>query len=493
MIRLFEIFSVLFFVLLFCGIANCDEPEDSQCLRDVSCKDNKGYDDVINYFVKVVESGNSVSRYHLSSYYFDGFVTRNDIEFCKWLQNTLERERIKSMTNLANLYYEIEDYKESAKWFEKAAKLGNSYAQYKLGLQYYEGRGVKQDKESAMYWFILAAEQGESPIIIGAVALKCIDERKFDRAERYALKAADSGLAETKLLCFTFYCGHFPEMPKNFEEAIRWCRKAVEQEYAPAQYLLGIASHLGMYGVAQDNEEAAKWFRKAAEQGDASAQGSLGALYAEGKGVKQDFKEAAKWFCKAAEQGDVQAQGALGGLYAEGKGVKKDMKEAYKWIRQSAEQGLPRSQAYLGQFYLFGFEYVTKRDPKEAAKWFEKAAMQDDAMGQRHLAILFLLGDGGLAQNNEEALKLLQKAAEKGDNVAQCFLGLMYADMLENVDTAIKSLLDESKKQDDNTIGKDWIGPASREISVPKRDFNYWLDLTSSWSFAKMIICVEFA
>ena len=55
-------------------------------------------------------------------------------------------------------------------------------------------------------------------------------------------------------------------------------------------------------GVAKDDAEAVKWYRKAAEQNDAWAQFNLGYCYANGQGVAKDKVEAVKWYRKAAEQ-----------------------------------------------------------------------------------------------------------------------------------------------------------------------------------------------
>ncbi len=41
-------------------------------------------------------------------------------------------------------------------------------------------------------------------------------------------------------------------------------------------------------GVAKDEVEAVKWYRKAAEQNDAQAQYNLGVCYADGQGVAKD-------------------------------------------------------------------------------------------------------------------------------------------------------------------------------------------------------------
>ncbi len=63
--------------------------------------------------------------------------------------------------------------------------------------------------------------------------------------------------------------------------------------------------------VAKDEEEAVKWYRKAAEQEYASAQYTLGVRYASGRGVGKDEEEAVRWYRKAAKQ---DAKAALRGL-----------------------------------------------------------------------------------------------------------------------------------------------------------------------------------
>jgi TPR repeat protein len=93
---------------------------------------------------------------------------------------------------------------------------------------------------------------------------------------------------------------------KDLTEAVKWYRKAAEQELVEAQYNLGLYYFSG-YGVSQDSVEAVKWFRKAAEQELAEAQYNLGLCYLKGYGISQDSVEAVKWFHKAAEQGHEEA------------------------------------------------------------------------------------------------------------------------------------------------------------------------------------------
>ena len=124
----------------------------------------------------------------------------------------------------------------------------------------------------------------------------------------------------------------------NFEEAVKWYRKAAEQGDAVAQYKLAWMYENGE-GVTQDTAEAVRRWHKAAEQGYAFAQGNLGAVYNNGYGVTQDDAKAAKWYRKAAEQGDASAQSSLGWMYENGTGVLQDTIAAHMWFNIAAANG----------------------------------------------------------------------------------------------------------------------------------------------------------
>jgi len=80
-------------------------------------------------------------------------------------------------------------------------------------------------------------------------------------------------------------------------EAVKWYRKAVEQNYALAQTNLGICYYNGD-GVSKDQVEAYKWLLLAARQGDEHAKEGVTLLehvlrpeqIAEGQKRARDFK-----------------------------------------------------------------------------------------------------------------------------------------------------------------------------------------------------------
>lgn len=51
------------------------------------------------------------------------------------------------------------DKAEAARWYRKSADQGYENAQYNLGVLYLRGEGVEQDREAALHWIGLAADQ----------------------------------------------------------------------------------------------------------------------------------------------------------------------------------------------------------------------------------------------------------------------------------------------------------------------------------------------
>lgn len=78
-------------------------------------------------------------------------------------------------------------------------------------------------------------------------------------------------------------------IPRDYPEALKWCRKAADQGNAKGQICLGGMYDLGR-GVSQSSVEAVNWYRKAADQGYAEAQWSLGLAYKEGQGAPRDYR-----------------------------------------------------------------------------------------------------------------------------------------------------------------------------------------------------------
>ena len=70
------------------------------------------------------------------------------------------------MEALGRLYFSGDgipaDYAQAAKWYQKPADNGNTYAQFLLGYMYESGKnGLQADPAQAVKWYALAAEKGD--------------------------------------------------------------------------------------------------------------------------------------------------------------------------------------------------------------------------------------------------------------------------------------------------------------------------------------------
>lgn len=230
----------------------------------------------------------------------------------------------------------------------------------------------------------------------------------------------------------------------NFEEAIKWYRKAADQGQPEAQNALGYLYQTGR-GVPQDVNEAVKWYRKSADQGDPNGQSNLGYMYREGMGVARDSNQAADWFRKSAEQGWAWGQAVLAHFYATGKGVPTDLVSACMWCSLAAAANRPD----WGCKELL-LDVVPKMKPSQVAEakqrafaWFEQRSKDpkqkhwavgpntrwgletDEEWLTRNLGLMYLEGDG-VPKDDAEAVRWYQLGAQRGDAAAESYMGERY-------------------------------------------------------------------
>lgn len=281
------------------------------------------------------------------------------------------------------------DYDAAFEWTKKAADQNYAPAQLRLGMMYYNGRGVEQSFLKAAEWFHKAADQDYAP------------------AEFMNGVQSEGGKG----------------FQRNAKTAIGWYRAAAEKEYAPAQLSLGNMFRKGD-GVAKDAKEAVAWYRKAANQNYAPAQYILGVMYANGEGTTKDGSEAAQWYGRAAEQQYAPAQFELANMYASGSGIAKNDEIAVEWYRRAADQGHAGAQYWLGLAYSLG-RGATK-DLPTGVNWLRKAADQDHRDAQFEIGVAFNQGLGGLSKDQDQAEKYFMLAARQGHLRAHVELGLLY-------------------------------------------------------------------
>jgi len=129
--------------------------------------------------------------------------------------------------NQAKALYDAKDYAKAFPLFQTAAKKGHKKAQYRVGLCFDKGRGVKEDDNQAFHWYSLSAAQG------------------------YAKAQYQLGR------CFKKGEGTKADLGK----AIAYFTKAAKHDNADGQYALGKCYMKGQ-GVAKDMAKAKSWLLK---------------------------------------------------------------------------------------------------------------------------------------------------------------------------------------------------------------------------------------
>ncbi|KAG0376433.1 hypothetical protein BGX24_007759 [Mortierella sp. AD032] len=294
------------------------------------------------------------------------------------------------------------------------ANLGDNAAKVALGVRYRGGDGVDQNYQTAMEWYLKAAEKGnaDAQTNIGWLYSKGWGVPKdHSQAADWYLKAAEQGHPAAQNNIGSMY-DRGEGVPQNYAQAMGWYLKAAEQDHPAAQNNIGSMYRKGK-GVPQDCSQAMDWYLKAADQGHASAQNNVAQLYVRGLGVPQDYSQAMQWYLKAAKQGSPYAQYGIGFLYSHGQGVPQDYVRAMSWYLQASNQGHADAHYNIGCMYAAG--HGVPRDHSQAAEWYLMAAEQGKADAQYDIGELFEKGEG-VPKDTAKAKEWYQKAANQGSS-----------------------------------------------------------------------------
>src|SRR6266496_1681980 len=209
------------------------------------------------------EAGDAESEVELGVRYEQGKgVAKDQAEAVKWFRKAAEQNYAKAQYNLAHCFDTGEgvakDPVEAVKWYRKAAEQNYATAQENLGVCYVSGEGVAEDLVEAYKWLLLAVRQGNEHAKEGVTLLE------------HALRPEQIAQGQKRARDFK---------QKPIEEV----KAKAEAGDAESQVEFALRYDKGE-GVAKDQVEAVKWYRKAAEQNYAKAQFNLGVCYDEGAG-----------------------------------------------------------------------------------------------------------------------------------------------------------------------------------------------------------------
>ena len=312
----------------------------------------------------------------------------------------------------------------SRQWSEAALKKGHPFGSYNLANlamlkgDFSEATRLYQD---AALLLQRRASDGD------AVAMYCMGEIDFQvlptnvpRALDLFQKSADAGYPQAQATIGALYLKGLPGLlDRNPEKGVDLLSRAVRAKSLTARFNLGMAYYNGD-GVPQDPSKAAQWLQVAEKQNFAEAQYVLGMLLAEGEeGLPKNLSQGIRLLNKAAKQGHKLARAYLektdlnpatipnkvaqttpsnfsnftgsedekilheARKYYTGIGRPKNYEKAYSMLLPLAKGGYPEAARLVGLMKLSG--KGTEKNPKDAKQWLSVAAQKGDGVARRML------------------------------------------------------------------------------------------------------------
>ena len=205
-------------------------------------------------------------------------------------------------------HYWSQDYNQKIALdeFKKAAKQGNAFCQYQVGLMY---EGVGENNHIGTW----------------------ID---YDKAFKYYNKAANQGLAIAQIrLGSMYFYGEY--VSQKFEKAFEYFEKAASQENPHAQLMLGHMFEHGK-GTIQNFEKAFEYYEKAASQNQIGALMHLGRMYENGIGTDIDLEKAFEYYKKVDVFNHPDVQEKIEEMYRNGIGTEKNVQKSEEYRDKSS-------------------------------------------------------------------------------------------------------------------------------------------------------------
>lgn len=270
----------------------------------------------------------------LGCYFMKGmYVDKDNLEAVKLWSTAVIKGNVDAIYLLARYYLSEGRYLDKAiELLTAASNMGLESAQYYLGVCYYKGEGVIENRQKSLELLKYSANQGfiKSRVFLGNYYDA---EGDFDESVKWWMLAAGQGHIGAQ---FSVGCYHY--LKKDYKEAVKWFDLAAKKEYTQAICQLGVCLFNGI-GIKKNEKKAATYFKQASENGFPEAQYQYSHCLLAGSGVKKDEVESMKWLILAAGKDHRAAQFEVGNCYLEGRGIKKDEGEALKWLMLAADQG----------------------------------------------------------------------------------------------------------------------------------------------------------
>ena len=295
-----------------------------------------------------------------------------------WLTKAAERGHVLSQALLGEILEEQNppNYSEALFWYEKAAKKGYNWAQYRVGHFYLHGLGTKANDQKAERWLEKATKAGgcyglpqyeygkyyakglkakewllksneegfsEALTEIGRKYDSGFFEQNLDSAYYYYSSAAKANNANAIFRLSEYYSGGI-NCKQSYKDALKLYRIAENMKSSDLLLYKTLNNNVQMNNVYEydsinsclilKNDASFYWYRNIAFNDDPESKYQLFTCYLNGEnGVTQNINEALFWLEQAANGDILEAQVVLAKLYEE----EGDLKNAQYWYQRGYE------------------------------------------------------------------------------------------------------------------------------------------------------------
>ena len=286
---------------------------------------------------------------------------------------------VQAQVDLAVMYSHGEevpvDNEEALRWYGAAARGGDQFAQFMLGLWHFLEDPSDSALSHAAHWLRKAAHtriRGRGPAPRGGVFSP--PRGGTEHGARRSAGCASPPILGRPRPCTSLGVSTVKifSSPPDERRAIRFLSKASQYGHWDAAFLKWpCATWTGM-GWRRTSFEARKCFEVATRGGDAEALHELGTMCLHGLGGPHDKPAALRLFLKAAHLNHVDGLAGFVHQHTSGRVNEEDPDEAMHWIEWAAPRGDAVAQELLGLAYLHGT--YRDEDPVQAFRWFLRAA-----------------------------------------------------------------------------------------------------------------------
>jgi len=190
---------------------------------------------------------------------------------------------------------------------------------------------------------------------------------------------------------------------------------AANSGHADARYILSQMYHSGL-GVPRDQARALSLLKAAAGQDHADALYQLAVYHEWGVGVSRSEETARYLYRKAADKGSIKARIMLAAHHMTGTMERADESQAIEFLEWAARDGTPDDQFAIAGWYAK--KYFGDYGQRAALRLTQKAAQRGHVKAQAHLAKLYQAGGAGLERNPVRAY-MWGRLAQRRKNAGQ--------------------------------------------------------------------------